>query len=668
MTTTDSTAAPKVKLPRIRHVRLRRFSLFAANPDAEFAAGDGALCLVGANGIGKSTLLSAINFCLTGTVPDPNRAFVSIDEYYKYTRQYSRNYFRGRILGTDEEDAEITLSFTLGHYHYRVTRGLFEPDELRLLHITTSEGNADDNSHTDVLPDPDTPRLQRHRTYAECLVSHSGLTSFEEFVFLQHFVFTFDEQRRTLFWDARIMERVLYRAFGLDPTMARRADSLRREIQHEDSRVRNYQWEATRMRKRINGLRERAQKFSGAETDYNKLAEDHEQLSKLFDEQTTDLQQARDSLADAHLQLANLSVRETALHDEYTRSFDAQFSSRPPLRQHPLIVRSLDSQVCGLCGAQGSDSIATLTARTASNACPLCAAALPVTPETTIDVGRLQDIDAQLTTIKKNTRDLHKSIESLTKAEHSARIAWDATKKQLDQFERENSATMAELRTLLREGAKKKSLADYWDQLKVLEDDKATAYQRREDLKRQLSSLQGDLEAHYLQVEESFVPMFSRLAQQFLGMPLSVQMDAKDTETVKLVVAVRGSTRRQQQQLSESQRFFLDIALRMALTRHMSDPLSLGGMFIDTPEGSLDIAYEKRAGDMLSDFVRLGHQIVMTANLNSSKLLLELAHDCGQSLITLCRMTDWAELSEVQKDEDGLFVEAYAQIDEALST
>ena len=70
---------------------------------------NGALCLVGANGIGKSTLLSAINFCLTGTVPDPNRAFVSIDEYYKYTRQYSRNYFRGRITGGDEDDAEITV-------------------------------------------------------------------------------------------------------------------------------------------------------------------------------------------------------------------------------------------------------------------------------------------------------------------------------------------------------------------------------------------------------------------------------------------------------------------------------------------------------------------------------------------------------------------------------
>jgi hypothetical protein len=167
-------------------------------------------------------------------------------------------------------------------------------------------------------------------------------------------------------------------------------------------------------------------------------------------------------------------------------------------------------------------------------------------------------------------------------------------------------------------------------------------------------------------VEDQFVPAFSELAQQFLGMPLSVEMDARSTDDLKLVVTVRGTTRRQQQHLSESQRFFIDIALRMALTKHMSDPASRGGMFIDTPEGSLDIAYEKRAGDMLAMFATAGHQVIMTANLNSSRLLLELAHDCGRERMRLCRMTDWAELSEVQRDEEALFDEAYAAIESAM--
>ena len=156
-------------------------------------------------------------------------------------------------------------------------------------------------------------------------------------------------------------------------------------------------------------------------------------------------------------------------------------------------------------------------------------------------------------------------------------------------------------------------------------------------------------------MEQSFVPRFAELAQRFLGMPLTVQMDASAGHDLKLVITVRGTTRRQQQELSESQRFFLDIALRMALTQHMSDPSSKGGMYIDTPEGSLDIAYEKRAGEMLAMFARPGHRIIMTANLNSSQLLLALAKQCGSSGMRLCRMTDWAELSEVQREEEALF-------------
>lgn len=89
----------RLKLPKLQNVKLRRFSLYEANPDAEFSCDKAVTCLVGANGIGKSTLLSAINFCLTGIVSDPNRAFVSMEEYYRFTKTYSAGYFRGRRAG-----------------------------------------------------------------------------------------------------------------------------------------------------------------------------------------------------------------------------------------------------------------------------------------------------------------------------------------------------------------------------------------------------------------------------------------------------------------------------------------------------------------------------------------------------------------------------------------
>ena len=584
-----------------------------------------------------------------------------MDEYYRFSRVFSSRYFRGRIDGNDEDEAEIALSFRLGPYIYEIRRGMFEPDELRAFTITQGDNK-------DVVLETDNyPRGERHNAYAGRFVKDSGVSTFEEFVFLQHFVFTFDEQRRTLFWNQGVLERALYRAFGWQPDMAKQADNFRREIDKEDSNVRNRQWDATRLRKRINEIRAEAQAAPGAQQRFDTLIGDHEALTRQFEEEHKVLREIEDALKDSNLRLAELSVRETALRDEYAHYFDRRFDVRPPFAQHPLIVQSLGECTCGLCGNETEVAIANIKSKATASICPLCES--PLRKEEMIsdlDTNRLQEIDRELAKTKQKLGNVQKSIESLRLVETKARQKFDSTKEKLDEFERQNSATLEGLRQLLNRTVGNVSLNDYRNQLASLEREKSTAYDRRESLKKKLWELQNNLEQQYIYAEKVFVPRFADLANRFLGMPLTVQMDARQAVGLNLIVTVNGNTRRQQQQLSESQRFFLDIALRMALTEHMSDPSSRGGMFIDTPEGALDIAYEKRAGDMLAMFAEAGHPILMTANLNTSQLLLALANRCGQKGMILCRMTDWAELSDVQKDEEELFDKAYQNIEKAM--
>jgi ABC-type hemin transport system ATPase subunit len=132
------------------------------------------------------------------------------------------------------------------------------------------------------------------------------------------------------------------------------------------------------------------------------------------------------------------------------------------------------------------------------------------------------------------------------------------------------------------------------------------------------------------------------------------------------MLEMRGEARRETYQLSESQRFFLDIALRMALIQYMRDDTSRACLLIDTPEGSLDISYESRAGDMFATFAKSGHDIIMTANINSSQLLLNLAERCGRKSMEVHRMTSWSELSEVQLKGEELFHQAYSHIEQTL--
>jgi predicted nuclease with TOPRIM domain len=539
---------------------------------------------------------------------------------------------------------------------------LFEPDELRQLTIKSQSNDADS------LNTENMPRRERHQTYTSRFIEDSGLSSFEEFAFLQHFVFTFDEQRKTLFFNQRVLERTIYRVFGLEPDMATRADTMRREIGEADSQVRNSQWEATRHRKRISKITEALKAAPGAQKRFYSLTNDHELLTRQFDEEYKNLQRFEDALNDANLRLAELSVHESGLRDEYARYFDRKFDLRPPIAKHPLIIQSLEDHACGLCGNEAESSLTTIRSKASASNCPLCDSLLSKEPSIREDDDRLREIDSTLMTKKKELQEVMKTLQSIRVEEAQARQVFEATKEKLDEFDRENSATLAALRQSLNAGSDDISLNVFQEQLTVLEKEKTEAYNRRERLKKNLLALQSKLEEQFFEVENVFVPRFAELAKQFLGMPLTVEMDAKESNGLNLVVKVGGNARRQQQQLSESQRFFLDIALRMALTEHMSDPASRGGMYIDTPEGSLDIAYEKRAGDMLAMFAEAGHRIVMTANLNSSQLLLALGRRCGKEGMKLVRMTDWSELSQVQQEEEGLFNEAYRDIEQAMES
>ncbi len=149
---------------------------------------------------------------------------------------------------------------------------------------------------------------------------------------------------------------------------------------------------------------------------------------------------------------------------------------------------------------------------------------------------------------------------------------------------------------------------------------KEQSIQKRNEAREKLRKFQSDVQLRYATAEERFLPMFRDLGLLFLGIDLDVRLDASDAMSggLSLTVELQSSTRRQAHQLSESQRFFLDIALRMALARYVSDESYSASMLIDTPEGSLDITYESRAGQMFAQFVKSGHDLIMTANINTS--------------------------------------------------
>jgi DNA repair exonuclease SbcCD ATPase subunit len=652
----------QLRFPQVRRVVLDHFSLYTQRPRIELDVNGGVLCLAGANGIGKSTFLSAVNFGITGIVPLSSREFMSAAEYYKDGVRFSQSFFDGRIEEDDRDSAQISINFDVDQTQYSITRGLFEPDGLRALSITRNGKKASN--------DPAQSEEERQRLYATSVAEAVGVKTFEQFVFLQHFVLTFDESRHLLFWDSRALEQALYLAFGADPEIAARAEQLRREMEKAESRGRNLKFQATGVFNRIQVIEQALQSTEEDTESEQELRRQYNNLLKERDRLEKDAERAEAKFADAEVALADASATLVTLRKDYESAFSRLTGKSSIVDSHPLIRASIDDRRCSLCGATGDAPIVRIKDSLRRHECPLCQSPLqsPGTKQAEL-LANLKKLDAALAKAKTKMDSCVAMRERLTKEKAQTNERFTAAHDAVQAFEAKHELTVEHVREE-QEGTSSKGLSRSLENLRIehktLLAKRTEAYAQRDEKKKELQQVQRMLEAKYIAAEEKFVPLFRNLAELFLGIELDIRLEGKGSTNLVLVFELRNTIRREQHQLSESQRFFVDIALRMAMAQFISSARSPAALLIDTPEGSLDIAYESRAGEMFAKFVKDGHSIMMTANINSSQLLQKLARECGAKRMALLRMTTWTELSEVQIKEDALFQQAYATIESEL--
>jgi len=570
-------------------------------------------------------------------------------------------FFEGRIFEQDRATASISVDFEIGDYLLHLNRGFFDPDGLRALSIRALKASPR-NFHLDGGSLSDTERQQR---YADWVTKAVGLRSFDQFVFLQHFVLTFDESRNLLFWNEKALEAALFIAFGAKPDHQAEADGFRRDMERAESLGRNFKWQSLQVRKRIEVIQESL--GSRSPGDFAQLEATYRALEAA---RAAALEAAEDADAratDKDLALANASAEMLALRNEYARTFAQHIGERAAAAQHPLVLEGIIEKHCPICGATGAAVTDAIQRRIDAHSCPLCATKLVPTLAAPTDYRDLKALDDRIAAARKRMESASAARDRISRARDEARQRENAAAAELREFEQQHNEIARRVRAAdaaCGSGAEEE-LARLSAEFRTLLKSSKDSYQLRDRHKAALQRLQRDLEQQYKAAEEQFVPLFRKLAEHFIGIDLDIAAELKSTG-LALILEMRSTRRRGQHQLSESQRFFLDIALRMALAQFISGPAAPAPIFIDTPEGSLDIAYEARAGEMFAQFVNCGHDIVMTANINTSQLLRKLAAKCGASRMKLVRMTEWTELSDVQMQEESLFREAYGGIEKEL--
>ena len=642
-----------MKLPKINRIVIENFSLYKQQRRIEMDVNDGVMCLVGANGLGKSTFISIVSYAMTGVVVQPNidfKSLNSISEFAKKAYGFADIFFEGRVDERDRMQAQVTVEFALGDYNYIITREFFSSADLLRFNRKDAEG-YETVSAGNLLSDQ----------YKDFFVQDSELSTFDQYIFIQTYVLTFDESKKLLFWDEDVMSRVMYLFFSINAESAQRADVLRKNIKRYESNMRNIQWEISKVEKRLGKIHSNGvvteQEMNDIEAACNEM--DAKQTTR--NEKAQQYEQKKAKRDEIKLQIDDNALRQNETKARYEQLFGTLYTSGGVTVENDVHIQSSLKQIIILLAENEAADISEQVEN-------LRQTIIDVIKHKRIEneqalLNELKRLDEVLSQLKQKGEELNITYVRLTGELETDRAEIEQLTFQIEQFAKENESVLAKKSNIQQGQQAQREIEALRLNIEQLRKEKDEAEKKRNECQEELKPLDESVKQQYSSMAETFIPSFQDYAKSFIGLDIDVEL-RNVSGMPSLVVNVNGSDRRLRYQLSESQQYFLDIALRFSLIENIQSNRAF--MLIDTPEGSLDIAYESRAGKMFADFVAKGYSVIMTANINSSQLLLKLAELCGEQRMRIERMTEWTVLSQVQQAEQEVIESAYDKIEEKL--
>jgi hypothetical protein len=453
------------------------------------------------------------------------------------------------------------------------------------------------------------------------------------------------------------MNRVLYLFFGIDPHQANLADDLRKKFAAHDSLVRNAQWSITLNERQLIELNAKIPEKGALENGKNAytdilLKEDElQKLKEVFEKKQSEYK-------NCELNISNISLNISNMNRQYETIFNDMQNGNIPIEQDKNVVsllRHISHKI--LIGEDVDLEFENLKKQIISVSNSYKEQNL------SDNIKELSKIDTKISEFQKELNELLLKKDRLQKEMQGIDEEKNNLFEDIARFKLENEKIIQEF--LLSQ--KSDINADVESIKKTIERETAKKIKEtksRDECKEELKKIETEIRNNYQKTENHFLPIFKEYANSFIGLDIDVELKSS-SKGIGLCLKINSIERKDEYQLSESQKYFIDIALRFALIEISKS--NQAAIFIDTPEGSLDIAYESRAGKMFGDFVQKGFDVIMTANINSSQLLLQLAKKCKKEKMQVERMTSWTELSAVQQEEQGVIEKAFEDIEGALN-
>ena len=641
-----------IYLPELQSINIKNYTLYPNGLDYSYDFVKGVNLILGGNGMGKTTFVNIIKFGLIGLykkAKDLTRTY--LDRAIVKRLLYPSNYFsaRGDESVQVEGEAIVTLRFAIKETYFVVRRSL-ETGCLLSVTIDGADlcGQIIDEERYERLDDNERQQYLLY-SYEKGIEENSNLT-FDDLIFFVNEILFFGENHNTVLWNNGIdgrtdVQNELFNKYFNEPELDLERQEMQRQAKYFDSLSR-HRSEDMRV---LNKLVAKINAASVNNTETPSPTVDIVAVKSQIESMGEDIIAIRNKQAALENEISilqgeiNRSSMQASRLDEDKKRIEREMNASLWETLHPqydVFVKNIQmNHLCPMCSHEAEQLLEKVNE--ANTHCFMCGN----------DIH--QSANSELISQYKAITLEHKNIyQSIANKQRKIRALEDGL-SQLDKEFRERDLQKRTLQQQLRELEYKRSSSAEPDKLQALDDErnrleaeKSENQKKSAECAAKAQDLTNRIEEEILSNVSRFSALFSSYAEHFLGVPCSLEYAKYEGDDFKrFYPVIDGKIRRQEESLSESQRFFVDHSFRMSILSFFYQSPSF--YIVETPDSSLDLSYEKNAAGVFLQFLKKPNIIIVTSNLNNSSFVNYLTNDSNISF-SMVGLPDIAKKSAVQ--------------------
>ena len=654
----------QIYLPELLSINIKNYTLYPNGLDYTFDFVKGVNLVLGGNGMGKTTFVNIIRFAILGLYKKP----------FGYTRTYQGNiiekrqlfpqkYFSNRMDDSIHTDASptVTIRMQINNVIVELTRDLssitltqLKVDGIEILGTLINQFGYEklsDAAKVDTLP----------YKYEKIIKVNTNL-EFDDLIFFVNEVLFFGEDHKTILWnDGDFLPDVqseLFNKYFNDPDLDKKRQEAIRKAKYFDSLSRHSSEDMRAINKVLSKMKDTSPSAYNSTANQGntalilidlkgRLAEMDTRLASIQKERASKSQDI--SLLQNDINKISLSANDI---DKQLKQIEEQLNNHIWETLHPsyhVFIKNIQlNHICPMCN-QPNDEFVEKVANN-SDCCFACNSSINENTEAdTILKKRFDEISTHRKTLYQSINSKKRSIQNI----EQQIINLDA---EFAKIELERRTIQQQVRELEYENAmsdnSQNSIQPFLDEVNRLTQQKEAYQKQRDEQYDIVTSISNEIEDVITSNVHVFSSIFAQYAGKFLGVPCELTYIKQAGDSSKrFYPVIDGKVRFYEEEMSESQRFFVDHSFRMSILTFFYRTPSF--YIVETPDSSLDISYERNAASVFAEFLKNPNSLIITSNLNNS-LFIEHLLDQEDINLGIVGLLDIAKQSTIQHTSEQL--------------